>query len=77
MERGSELAHGYHRFAVRCPFWTLDSGLPKQAELHVMAAVADPDEEASEADRRARIAAALGYRKRVEAAMQTDQERCD
>ena len=49
----------------------------KQAELHVKAALADLDEGASEAERSARIAAALDYQKRVEAAIQTVRKLCD
>ena len=49
----------------------------KQAELCVQAALADLDEEANEAERRARIAATLVYQKRDEATIQTVQELCD
>lgn len=43
----------------------------EQAALHVKAVLADPDPEASEAERLARIAAALDYQNRVEAAIAT------
>jgi hypothetical protein len=45
----------------------------EQAALHVKAVLADPDPEASEAERLARIAAALDYQGRVEAAIATVQ----
>jgi transposase len=45
----------------------------EQAALHVRAVFADPDPEASEAERLARIAAALDYQRRVEAAIATVQ----
>jgi len=45
----------------------------EQAALHVKAVLADPDPEASEGERRARMAAALDYQKRVEAAIGTLQ----
>jgi transposase len=45
----------------------------EQAALHVKAVLADPDPEASEAERLARIAAALDYQKRVESAISTVQ----
>jgi transposase len=45
----------------------------EQAALHVKAVLADPDPEASEAERLARIAATLDYQKRVEAAIATVQ----
>lgn len=43
----------------------------EQAALHVKAVMTDPDSEASEAERSARIAAALDYQARVEAAIAT------
>ena len=49
----------------------------KQADLHVKAVLANLDEEAGEAETRARIAAALDYQERVEAAIQTVRELCD
>lgn len=45
----------------------------EQAALHVKAVLADPDPEASEAERLARIAGALDYQQRVEAAIATVQ----
>jgi transposase len=45
----------------------------EQAALHVKAVLADPDPEASVAERLARIAAALDYQKRVDAAIETLQ----
>ena len=45
----------------------------EQAALHVKTVLADPDQEASEAERLARTAAALDYQKRVEAAIDTLQ----
>jgi transposase len=45
----------------------------EQAALHVKAVFADPDPEASEAERLARIAGALDYQQRVEAAIATVQ----
>lgn len=45
----------------------------EQAALHVKAVLADPDPEASEAERLARYAAALDYQQRVEAAIATVQ----
>ncbi|MBX3231667.1 MAG: transposase [Labilithrix sp.] len=45
----------------------------EQAALHVKAVIADPDPEASEAERLARYAAALDYQQRVEAAIATVQ----
>jgi len=45
----------------------------EQAALHVKAVLADPDPEATEGERQARIAAALDYQRRVEAAIGTIQ----
>jgi transposase len=45
----------------------------EQAALHVKAVLADPDPEATEGERLARIAAALDYQQRVEAAIATVQ----
>ncbi len=45
----------------------------EQAALHVKAVLADPDPGASEGERQARIAGALDYQKRVEAAIATVQ----
>ncbi len=45
----------------------------EQAALHLSAVLADPDPEASEAERLARIAGALDYQQRVEAAIATVQ----
>jgi transposase len=45
----------------------------EQAALHVKAVLADPDPEATEAEKFARIAAALDYQRRVEAAIATVQ----
>jgi len=45
----------------------------EQAALHVKAVLADPDPEATEGERLARIAAALDYQERVEAAIATVQ----
>lgn len=45
----------------------------EQAALHVKAVLADPDSEATEAERLARIAGALDYQRRVEAAIATVQ----
>jgi transposase len=45
----------------------------EQAALHVKAVLADPDPEATEAEALARIAAALDYQERVEAAIATVQ----
>lgn len=41
----------------------------EQAALHVKAVLADPDPEATEAEKLARVAAALDYQRRVEAAI--------
>jgi len=45
----------------------------EQAALHVKAVLADPDPEATEGEKLARIAAALDYQRRVEAAIATVQ----
>jgi hypothetical protein len=45
----------------------------EQAALHVKAVLADPDPEATEAEKLARVAAALDYQRRVEAAIATVQ----